>query len=234
MGFPSKNTGVGCHFLLQGIFLTQFLNLGLLYRRSPALPVDFVPTGPPAKPENELNPSVYFLTHTMCVYVCACALGHFSHVWLSVTPWTVHGILQAEHWSGLPCPPPGDLLNPGIEPLSLMAPALAGGFFTTRTTWKAQGVVVLLFKLFYCLTPGLTHTWEVIPTSFCPLSAQGNPSYLSRALELQLRAWAQETQMQREGILHVPFNNHTSLQSLIRTTFVWCILIGIPWKEQQH
>ena len=28
--FPGKNTGVGCHFLLQGIFLTQGLNLGLL------------------------------------------------------------------------------------------------------------------------------------------------------------------------------------------------------------
>ena len=32
----------------------------------------------------------------------------------------VHGILQArESWSGLPCPPPGDLPNPGIEPASL-------------------------------------------------------------------------------------------------------------------
>ena len=30
---PGKNTGVGCHFLLQGIFLTQGLNLGLLYCR---------------------------------------------------------------------------------------------------------------------------------------------------------------------------------------------------------
>ena len=32
--------------------------------------------------------------------------------------------------SGGPCPPPGDLPDPGIEPLSLMSPALAGGFFT--------------------------------------------------------------------------------------------------------
>ena len=30
---PGKNTGVGCHFLLQGIFPTQALNLGLLYCR---------------------------------------------------------------------------------------------------------------------------------------------------------------------------------------------------------
>ena len=32
---------------------------------------------------------------------------------------SVHGILQAEYWSGLPCPPPGDLLDPRIEPMSL-------------------------------------------------------------------------------------------------------------------
>ena len=33
--------------------------------------------------------------------------------------------------------PPGDLPNPGIEPTSLMSPALAGRFFTTSDTWKA-------------------------------------------------------------------------------------------------
>ena len=36
----------------------------------------------------------------------------------------------------MPCPPPGDLPNPGIEPTSLMSPALA--FFTTSATWEAQ------------------------------------------------------------------------------------------------
>ena len=41
MDFPSKNTGVGCHFLLQEIFLTQGSNLGLLHCwQSPALQVD--------------------------------------------------------------------------------------------------------------------------------------------------------------------------------------------------
>ena len=51
---------------------------------------------------------------------------------------SVHGILQAEYWSGLPCLPPGHLLNTGIEPWSLISPALAGGFFTTSATWKAH------------------------------------------------------------------------------------------------
>ena len=36
---------------------------------------------------------------------------------------SVHGILQ-EYWSGLPCPPPGDLPDPGIKPASPVSPAL--------------------------------------------------------------------------------------------------------------
>ena len=71
-------------------------------------------------------------------------LSHFSHVWFLVTPWTVAcqaplsmGFSRQEHWSGLPCPPRGDLPDPGIKPLSLMYPAQAGQFFTTSTTWGA-------------------------------------------------------------------------------------------------
>jgi len=48
------------------------------------------------------------------------------------------GFLRQGYWSGLPCPPPGGLLDPGIEPASLMSPALAGRFFTTSATWEAQ------------------------------------------------------------------------------------------------
>ena len=38
----------------------------------------------------------------------------------------------------MPCPPPEDLTNPGIKPMSLKSSALAGGFFTTGTTWEAH------------------------------------------------------------------------------------------------
>ena len=39
---------------------------------------------------------------------------------------------RQEFWSRLPFPTPGDLLDPGIEPMFLASPALAGGFFTTE------------------------------------------------------------------------------------------------------
>ena len=48
------------------------------------------------------------------------------------------GFYRQEYWSGLPCPPPGDLPDPGIKSVSLTSPALAGGFFTTSATWDAQ------------------------------------------------------------------------------------------------
>ena len=41
------------------------------------------------------------------------------------------GFSRQEDWSGLLCPPPGDLPHPGIKPVSLLSPALAGRFFTT-------------------------------------------------------------------------------------------------------
>ena len=47
------------------------------------------------------------------------------------------GFSRQEYLSGLQCPPPEDLPDPGIEPETLMFPALAGGFFITSTTWEA-------------------------------------------------------------------------------------------------
>ena len=66
-----------------------------------------------------------------------CVLSHFSCVQLFVNLWTIAcqaplctGFSRQEYWRWLPCPPPGNLPKPGIEPTSLMSPALAGGFFT--------------------------------------------------------------------------------------------------------
>ena len=48
---------------------------------------------------------------------------------------------RQEYWSGLPCLPPEDLPDPETEPLSLMSPALAGGFFYTGATWEALDAI---------------------------------------------------------------------------------------------
>ena len=65
-------------------------------------------------------------------------LSCFSHVRLFVTLCTVAhqaplfmGFPRQKYWSELPCPPPGDLLDLGIEAVSLMSPTLGDGFFTT-------------------------------------------------------------------------------------------------------
>ena len=78
--------------------------------------------------------------------VHVCLLSRFTCVQLFVTQWTEAlqtplslGFFRQEHWSGLPCPSPGDLPDPEIELMSLMSPALAGGFFTTSATWEAHG-----------------------------------------------------------------------------------------------
>ena len=70
--------------------------------------------------------------------------SHFSHVQLFATIWIVAhhaplsmGFSRQEEGSGLPCSPPEDLPDPGIKPVSLTSPALAGGFFTT-SSWEAH------------------------------------------------------------------------------------------------
>ena len=65
-------------------------------------------------------------------------------------------ILRQEYWSGLPCPSPGNLVNPGMKPLSLTSPVLAGRFFTTRVTWEALLKVWTLEK-YWVLIQILNH-----------------------------------------------------------------------------
>ena len=100
----------------------------------------------------------------------ACMLSHFNRVWLCATLWTVAlqdplfmGFSRQDHWSGLPYSPPGDLADPGTEPVSLTA----GGFFTASATWEALNSnlpscylfsICLVWRLFslFCLLLGFT------------------------------------------------------------------------------
>ena len=74
-------------------------------------------------------------SYILCACVCAQLL---SHVWLcnsmdcSPPGSSVHGILQARIWSGLPFTTPRDLPQPGIEPMPLGSPAFASGLFITE------------------------------------------------------------------------------------------------------
>ena len=76
-----------------------------------------------------------------------------SCVRLFATPWTVAcqvplsmGFSRQENWSGLPFPSPGDLSDPGMEPMS---PALAGKFFTSESPGKP--LVIILVSWLVCL-----------------------------------------------------------------------------------
>ena len=88
-------------------------------------------------------------TRVLSYFYHTCVLSRYSHARLLVTPWTVAhqalllsmGFSRQKYWSGLACPPPGDLPDPGIQLKSLMAPALARGFFTTSTTWEAHSII---------------------------------------------------------------------------------------------
>ena len=69
MGFPDKNTGMGCHLLLQGIFLTQGSNLHLLHWQAGSLPLSHKenPNMPVVPIEYKEHFLAHILHHTLCL-----------------------------------------------------------------------------------------------------------------------------------------------------------------------
>ena len=91
--------------------------------------------------------------HVMCVHaklpqLCPTLCNPMD---CSLPGSSVHETLQAKYWSGLPCPPPGNLPDPGIEPTSLMSPELAGSFFTTSTTWESYSLKSIYQSINLCV-----------------------------------------------------------------------------------
>ena len=90
-----------------------------------------------------LNLNICFQVREVFIYnlfryvFCLIFAWSLNHVWLFVTPWTIAShvlsaeISKQEYWNELPFPTLGHLPSPGIEPVSLASPALAGRFFTT-------------------------------------------------------------------------------------------------------
>ena len=82
------------------------------------------------------------ITKKILINISTCMPSRFSHVRLFVTLWTVAhqaplstGFSRQGYWSGLPCPSPGDLPDPGVKPTFSEPPAL---HWATRKTHKHQ------------------------------------------------------------------------------------------------
>ena len=75
------------------------------------------------------------------------------------------GFSRQEYWSGLPCPPLGDLLDPGIEPASFVSPVLAGEFFTASTTQEAH-----IYSIYYISSVQSSPVAQSCPTLWDPMN----------------------------------------------------------------
>ena len=121
----------------------------------------------------------------LLVYFFLCAALSLSVVSDSATTWTVvqkaplsMGFSRQEYWSGFPCPPPGDLPNPGNKPRS---PTLQVDYLLSEPPGKTKhmgvGSLSLLQGFFQAQESNkdLLHCKQII----CQLSYQGSPIPLS-------------------------------------------------------
>ena len=70
------------------------------------------------------------------------------------------GFFRQEYWSGLPCPPPGDLPDPELKPSS---PALADRFLTTRATFEVEHLLIhkIVPKVLGYKEKGKQDLWQI-------------------------------------------------------------------------
>ena len=76
---------------------------------------------------------------------------------MDVAPLSM-GFPRQEYWGGLPFPSPGDLPNPGIEPVSPTHPALAGEFLTTEPPGKLY-MTYISEALIYTVEGAVASVW---------------------------------------------------------------------------
>ena len=154
-------------------------------------------------------------------------LSHFSCVWLFATLWTIAcqaplsmGFSRQEYWSALPCPPPGDLPNPGLKPASLMHWQV--GSLPLAPPGKPQKESVLTFK------PFLPLSFVVVVGGFC-LSCCGAWGILVLRPEIEpkspcidaLEAW----------------HSHALIIGPASEVSLWCSFVPqqfIPRRRQWH
>ena len=127
----------------------------------------FFTTEPPGKPNNHVRQWImdtvyvfWFIKKvrdalseaehwaTTCCAVLSCSVISYSlwpHGLLPIGLLCPQGFSRQEYWNRLPCPPPGDLLNPGIEPRS---PTLQADFFFTNWATREAPLIAII----YCKT----------------------------------------------------------------------------------
>ena len=93
------------------------------------------------------------------------------------------GFSRQEYCIGLPFPPPGDLPDTGIKPVSLVSPELEGGFFTTSANWEAH---VFLHSV---LIEGLGNSLVVQWLGPCAFTADGPGLIPGWRTKLPLATW---------------------------------------------
>ena len=111
---------------------------------------------------------------------------------------SVYGIFQArimewEHWSGLPLPPPGDLPNVGIKPESPTSFALVGRFFTTEPPGKPR----LGSDLHYYKIPAAIWKGGKISLGRTVKKPNSNPGKRWSQLETRWQLWGQRVEKLR-------------------------------------
>ena len=133
--FPGKNTGVGCHFLLQGIYLTQGLNSSLA---SPVLPGRFFNTEPPGKPPVDPGGGGGLVAKS---YSTPAMPGTVAHQ----APLSM-GFSRQEYWSGF------HFLLQGIFPTQESNPGLLHcRQILYRLSYEGSPQLALLLSSFSCV-----------------------------------------------------------------------------------
>ena len=139
---------------------------------------------------------------------------------------------RQEYWSGLPCPPPGHLPDPGIEPASLVSPALAGGFFTASAASESlhflpkgdplSGVIGWLFELGFLFSP--VDFWgccEICIRNHCQLMTSDSSVNMEKFMYLH-------------GYLHKILRPVTHKDEKFVSSHNWYEHISVGWSELRY
>ena len=192
----------------------------------------------------------------VCVHVCVCA-QLLSRVRLFGSPWTVARqaplfmeFSRQEYWNSLPFTTPRDRPDPGVEPSSLVSPALAGGFFTTRATWEglmghtyAKNIlaIYLKFKFIWVSCIFIHWLWPTLSarTSLAPSKAGASRASLKNLTGKNCSHWGtinnhQKMEPTHELSMHAWINGIWSIHTMKYYSAVKknAVLIhAIRWKH---